>query len=58
MSNAAVFTYYDKSGALLTGTITPSSVYRVVITVTVATKAAATRQYTYSTSASLRWAPQ
>ncbi len=58
VSNAAVFTYYDKNGALLTGTITPSSVSRVVITVTVATKAAATRQYTYSTSASLRWAPQ
>ena len=57
VSNAAVFKYYDKSGALLTGTITPSSVYRVVITVTVATKAAATRQYTYSTSASLRWEP-
>ena len=57
VSNAAVFTYYDKSGALLSGTITPSSVYRVVITVTVATKAAATRQFTYSTSASLRWEP-
>ena len=57
MSNSAVFSYYDKSGTLLTGTITPSSVYRVVVTVTVATKAASTRQYTYSTSAALRWEP-
>jgi prepilin-type N-terminal cleavage/methylation domain-containing protein len=57
VTNAAVFTYYDQSGTLLTGTITPSSVYRVVITVTVATKAEATRQFTYSTSASLRWEP-
>jgi len=57
VANAAVFTYYNKTGTLLTGTITPSSVYRVLITVTVATKAASTRQYTYSTSASLRWEP-
>lgn len=57
VANAAIFTYYDKAGTLLTGTITPSSVYRVVMTVTVATKAAATRQFTYSTSASLRWEP-
>ncbi len=57
VTNAAVFTYYNKSGTLLSGTITPSSVYRVVIRVTVATKAASTRQYTYSTSASLRWEP-
>ena len=58
VANAAIFSYYDKSGTLLTGTITPSSVYRVLITVTVATKAASTRQYTYSTSASLRWEPE
>jgi prepilin-type N-terminal cleavage/methylation domain-containing protein len=55
--NATVFTYYDKSGALLSGTITPSSVYRVKITVTVSTDASTARQFTYSTSASLRWAP-
>lgn len=53
-----VFTYYDKNGTKLTGAITPSSVYRVEITVTVATKLMSTRQYTYSTSTSLRWAPQ
>ena len=47
-----------RRGTLLTGTITPSSVYRVKISVTVATKAAATRQFTYSTSASLRWEPE
>ena len=58
VANTAVFSYYDKSGTLLTGLITPSSVYRVLITVTVATKAASTRQYTYSTSASLRWEPE
>jgi len=57
VSNSAVFSYYDKNGTLLTGTITPSAVYRVVVTVTVATKAASTRQYTYSTSAALRWEP-
>lgn len=57
VANTAVFTYYNKAGTLLTGTITPSSVYRVLITVTVATKAAAARQYTYSTSAALRWEP-
>jgi Tfp pilus assembly protein PilW len=55
--NAAVFTYFDKSGALLSGTITPSAVYRVKITVTVSTDANTARQFTYSTSASLRWAP-
>lgn len=55
--NSALFTYYGQSGNLLTGTITPSSVYRVKITVTVATKAATNRQYTYSTSTSLRWMP-
>lgn len=58
VKNAAVFSYYNKAGTLLTGAITPSSVYRVLITVTVATKAASTRQYTYSTSASLRWEPE
>lgn len=58
VKNSAVFTYFDSTGAQLTGTITPSSVYRVLITVTVATKAASTRQYTYSTSASLRWKPE
>ena len=58
VSNAAVFTYYDKSGAPLSGTITPSSVYSVGITVTVATKAAGTRRFTYATTASLRWEPQ
>jgi prepilin-type N-terminal cleavage/methylation domain-containing protein len=58
VKNAAVFSYYDKSGTLLTGTITPSAVYRVVITVTVATKAAGTRLFTYSTSTSLRWEPE
>ena len=52
-----MFTYYDKSGALLTGTITLSSVYRVKITVTVGSNAAPARQFTYSTSASLRWEP-
>lgn len=57
VTNAAVFTYYDVNGALLTGTITPSSVYRIKITVTVATKIASSRQFTYSTSTSLRWAP-
>ena len=41
--NSAVFSYYNKSGTLLTGTVTPSSVYRVQITVTVATKAASTQ---------------
>lgn len=56
--NSAVFAYYNKTGTLLTGAITPSSVYRVEITVTVATQAASTRQYTYSTSASLRWEPE
>ena len=55
--NAAVFSYYDKSGALLTGTINPTSVYRVQITVTVSTDVQVARQFTYSTSASLRWAP-
>lgn len=58
VKNSAVFTYFDSTGAQLSGTITPSSVYRVLITVTVATKAASTRQYTYSTSASLRWKPE
>lgn len=58
VKNTAIFTYFDKTGAQLSGTITPSSVYRVLITVTVATKAASTRQYTYSTSASLRWEPE
>jgi prepilin-type N-terminal cleavage/methylation domain-containing protein len=57
VTNAAVFTYYDVNGNLLTGTITPSSVYRIKITVTVATKIASSRQFTYSTSTSLRWAP-
>lgn len=55
--NSAVFSYYDKSGVLLSGAITPSSVYRVKITVTVATDANTQRQFTYATSASLRWAP-
>ena len=57
VSNAAVFSYFDKTGTQLTGTITPSAVYRVLITVEVATKAASTRKFTYSTSASLRWEP-
>jgi type II secretory pathway pseudopilin PulG len=55
--NAAVFTYFDKSGNQLTGTIDPTAVYGVRITVTVATDTAKTRQFTYSTMASLRWAP-
>jgi type II secretory pathway pseudopilin PulG len=55
--NSAVFTYYDQSGALLTGAITPSAVYRVKVTVTVATGGAPSRQFTYSTSTSLRWEP-
>ena len=58
VKNAAVFTYYDKTGTLLTGSITPLSVYRIKVTVTVATKAASTRQFTYSTSTSLRWEPE
>lgn len=58
VKNSAVFTYFDSTGAQLSGTITPSSVYRVLITVTVATKTVSTRQYTYSTSASLRWKPE
>ena len=56
--NSAAFAYYAKNGALLTGTITPSSVYRVKVTVTVATDGAPARQFTYSTSASLRWSPE
>jgi type II secretory pathway pseudopilin PulG len=55
--NSTLFTYYGKTGGLLTGTITPSDVYRVKITVTVATGGAPARQFTYATSASLRWAP-
>jgi len=57
VTNAAIFSYYDQSGALLTGTITPSSVYRVKITVSVAPKTATARPYTYSSSSSLRWSP-
>lgn len=57
VKNAAVFTYFNKNGTQLTGTITPSSVYRVGIAVSVATKGQSSRQYSYSTSSSLRWAP-
>ena len=46
-----------QGGDLLSGTITPSSVYRVKITVTVSTDGQTARQFTYSTSASLRWSP-
>ena len=55
--NSALFDYYGSAGALLTGTITPSAVYRVKITVTVATGGAPGRPFTYSTSASLRSTP-
>jgi prepilin-type N-terminal cleavage/methylation domain-containing protein len=57
VKSTTMFTYFDKTGTQLSGTITPSSVYRILITATVATKAASSRQYTYSTSASLRWEP-
>jgi prepilin-type N-terminal cleavage/methylation domain-containing protein len=57
VTNSAIFTYFNKSGAQLTGTITPSAVYRVLITVQVATKGNATRKFTYSTSASVRSEP-
>jgi prepilin-type N-terminal cleavage/methylation domain-containing protein len=55
--NSAVFAYYDQTGVLLTGTIVPASVFRVKITITVATGAAPNRQFSYATSASLRWTP-
>jgi prepilin-type N-terminal cleavage/methylation domain-containing protein len=58
VKNSTVFTYFDSTGAQLSSSPTPSSVYRVLITVTVATKVSSTRQYTYSTSASLRWKPE
>ena len=55
--NSALFAYYGNTGTLLTGSITPSAVYRVKITVTVATGGAPERPFTYSTSASLRSTP-
>ncbi len=58
VKNSAAFTFFDSTGTQLTGTITPSSVYRVLMTVTVATKQTPGRQYSYSTSASLRWKPE
>ncbi len=56
--NTTLFTYYDSSGAPLTGSFPLSSIDRVVVTVTVSTTEQASRQFTYSQSASIRWVPE
>jgi prepilin-type N-terminal cleavage/methylation domain-containing protein len=63
VTSSTLFTYYGKTldsstqkPVLLTGTIDPTLVGQVGISATVMTKTGG-RQYTYSTSVSLRWAP-
>jgi type II secretory pathway pseudopilin PulG len=56
--NTAVFTYYDSNGNQLTGSFALSSIERVQVSITVSTDGQPARQYTYTQSASLRWAPE
>jgi prepilin-type N-terminal cleavage/methylation domain-containing protein len=51
--NSAAFTFYDSNGAV---TATPANVVTVGITLTIATITNAARQFTYSTSVSIRTA--
>jgi prepilin-type N-terminal cleavage/methylation domain-containing protein len=51
--NSALFTYLDSAGAVTTD---PARVKTVTITVTIATKDARTRQFTYRTNVTLRGA--
>jgi prepilin-type N-terminal cleavage/methylation domain-containing protein len=53
VTSSSIFTYYDSTGAT---TSDPNSVASVGISVTVATKVDPSRQFTYSTSATLRTA--
>ena len=56
--NTTAFTYYDHNGTGLIGSFALSSIERMQITVTTSTDGQPGRQYTYTQSASLRWAPE